>query len=252
MNDKTKLKLSMFSLFLITFVFFGVIVVNIKMGSVLIPKIDKKLNNYINSEYKDIKDELKIEKTKYNQVKGTYQVKVKNKTNKKLYFTVTYNKKDITSTYQKDYVEGKTILTYLKTKYEQELNKSKKYQNQTITFKRKLNKYTGNVKEKIINNDNIKDLPIYNLSTEIYINKWDQQVLNNEITKYYKYVTKLNYNPKEYEILISNNNNVEQSVKISKLTNNLIINNTTEIINGIINNDKTIIQKYNINYQYMN
>ena len=40
-------------------------------------------------------------------------------------------------------------------------------------------------------------------------------------------------------------------VKVSNLDNNLIENNLNEIIRAIIGNDKNIMKKYSIKYEYL-
>lgn len=251
MKEQKKLEFQMFTLFLIVFIFFGIIVVTVKMGGIMIPKIEKKLTQYIKEEYKEIENDLKIGETTYIQEKSLYQVKVSNKINRNLYFFVNYKNKKITSTYQKDYIEGESLFNELKTKYEEEITKNTDYQNTTITFPKKLNQYTKTNQEKIIMEDT-KLIPIYQITTELEIKKWDTKTMSKKIKNYINDLTTLDYNPKEYTLIISNEQKIDQIVKIEKLTKNLIETDLDSIIDGIIEDDKSIIKKYNINYQYTN
>ena len=45
-------------------------------------------------------------------------MKVMNKTNENLYFYITYYKKEITDTYQKDYIEGNSFIPYINKQIE--------------------------------------------------------------------------------------------------------------------------------------
>ena len=47
MKEQKKLEMQMFLLFIIVFIFFGTITLTIKLGGIMTPKIDKKLNNYV-------------------------------------------------------------------------------------------------------------------------------------------------------------------------------------------------------------
>ena len=57
------------------------------------PKINKKLNDYVEKNYKEIKDGIIVKDTKYIEKDSTYRKKVVNKKNKNLYFYVNYKNK---------------------------------------------------------------------------------------------------------------------------------------------------------------
>ena len=65
MKQDKKLMLKMSLLFLMVFVVFGVIIVNDKLYFYYLPKIEKKLNKYIENNYKDEKYYFNIGKAKY-------------------------------------------------------------------------------------------------------------------------------------------------------------------------------------------
>ena len=103
------------------------------------PKIDKKLNDYVEKNYKEIKDDIIVKDTKYIEKDSTYRKKVVNKKNKNLYFYVNYKNKKIKSSYKKDYQEGATLFNKEKIEFEKEI--SNKYKETKITFHKKLNSY---------------------------------------------------------------------------------------------------------------
>lgn len=247
MNDKNKLIYSMTIFFVIVFVLFSLIVINEKKNIILIPKVEKKINAYIDDNYKLEKENFIISKTTYKSDLSSFQVKVKNKENKNLYFFINYKNKKITDTYKNDYLEGKTLLTNLEKQTEKEINNTAE-----IEFSKTLNNYTTNVKEKLINNDNVKLIPIYTVKKEILVKENNPTTISTEIINYYKYLKELNFNPKEYIIIIENDTNPNLSFKIENLTDNLINNSINEIISAIIKNDKNIKTKYNISYKYIN
>ena len=98
MRQDKKLILGMALLFFITFVTLGTLVVTEKLAPFYTDKIEKKFINYINKNYKDEKENFKIGKITYKAT--VYKVKVTNKNNKDLYFTMTYQNKKIKSTYK--------------------------------------------------------------------------------------------------------------------------------------------------------
>ena len=128
---------------------------------------------------------------------------------------------------------------------------SNKYKETKITFPKKLNSYTKMNQEKIITG-NIKDIPIYIISTELATTNWNQKNLVKEINDYNKYLNSKNYNPKKYNLTISNTKKIEQTIEIKNLTTKLTETDFNSIIDGIIKQDKNIIKKYNIDYQYTN
>ena len=86
----------------IVFVTLGVIVVTEKAKEVLIPKVQEKMEEYIETNYPDIKEEVNLEKiTVSNKV---YTMKVSSKKNENWFFYLTYKNKKITDSYQKDII----------------------------------------------------------------------------------------------------------------------------------------------------
>ena len=157
MRQDKKLMIGMTLLFFITFVTLGTLVVTEKLAPFYTDKIETKFKNYINKNYPQEKDNLKIKKITYDTTE--YKTKVINKNNKDLYFTMTYKDKKITSTYKEDYLQGKTLLSKTKKQLEKKINKHLKI-NAKITFPLTLNNYATEIRENMIegnpSNYNIK------------------------------------------------------------------------------------------------
>lgn len=248
MNQKTKLLTNMWIFSTIIIILFAIIVLNEKKYILLEAKVEEKLKNYIDSNYQEIRKELHIGKINYQPGSHIYQIKLVNKKNKNLSFSISYQKKKILSTYQEDYVKGKSLLSFYKRKIEEEINDGKKLKT-TLTFTKNLNSYTSDIKEELINGE-IKSLPIYQLQTELKPASFDIDSISSSIKAYHQYITSLGYHPKAYtlHILLEDKKN---SFEIKNLDSELINNHTEEIINGIIKKDNSIISRYNINYQYL-
>ena len=128
MDEKTKLTYGMALLFIFFMVTFGSIVINEQMKIKRLPKAAKKITTYIKENYKD--EDITIGKTKYFIKCDCYKSKVTNKTNKDLYFTVTYKNKHTTDDFKENYKKGKSLLNKIEkdlTKEYQELNKCNKW-----------------------------------------------------------------------------------------------------------------------------
>ena len=119
MKEQKKLTLGMAIFTFIIFVSFGVIILNEKSAPYFAPKIEKKLIDYLKTEYKDEYNDFDIGTTIYSKTK--YNLKVTAKKNKNLYFNIFYDNKKITDTYEKDYKQGKTLLNSITKKIEDEL-----------------------------------------------------------------------------------------------------------------------------------
>ena len=65
MDEKNRLTLYMGIFYLLVILCIGLIVIDEKKKDFLIPKIEDKINTYINNNYSDIKSELKFSKVKW-------------------------------------------------------------------------------------------------------------------------------------------------------------------------------------------
>lgn len=247
-QKKLTIYMAIFTLFL--FVCFGIIITTEKLAPYFTPKIDKKLNTYLKETYPEKLAEWSIKKTKYKNT--IYQMKVTSKENENLYFTVKYQNKKISDTYQKDYVEGKTLLNTLSNELENKLEKKYKqsyYIKPLTTF----NDYNDATKEIILQNNTIENVKIYSLETEIST-EWTIDKITESILKLHKNLQKDNITPKKYNLTITNKKDISNSIKISNLSSSIMETTAlTKIINDVItNNQSEILEANHITYKILN
>ena len=248
MRQDKKLTIGMAIFTLIVFVSFGVIITIEKASPYLIPKIDKKLTTYIQENYKE--EDLILKETEYKKTK--FQKEVISKENKHLSFKVYYQNKKITDTYKKDYLKGNDFLKYISKKIETEIAKktSKTYK---ITIPTTLDQFTTTVRKKMLEEKNLSNLKIYNLESEITVKKWTQTEISNKIIELVQTLEENNITPKTYTIIITDKNDITNSVEIKNFTTKIIENNELDLlINGILNNEKSNIKEKNVTYKYLN
>ncbi len=251
MKQDKKLTLYMAIFFLIIFVSFGVIITTEKLAPYSIPKIDKKLNNYLKENYPNILEEVNIKDTIYKNT--VYTLKVVSKENKNLYFTINYQNKKITDTYKKDYLEGNTLLTKITKKLEKNINKISK-EKITIEIPRKLNDFSTQVRKRLIEEKDLSTLKIYNINLDLEVEEFSSEKIENCITTNIEKLNSKNITPKSYNITITNKSDITESVKINNITEELVKSSSFKSgINDIINNKESdILNKYNITYKYLN
>ena len=248
MNKQKKLTLERGIFVFIVFVLLGVIVVTEKFGDVMIPRITKKMDTYIEEKYKNL--DLKTNKVTFKNT--TYTMKVESKENKNHYFYINYFNRKITDTYQKDYVEGKNLLTHIEKKLKEEITKSTNT-NCDIEITSTLDKYTESVQERIIKEDNLLELKFFIVKKELTIDDWNEENITNKINNYLDKFS--NITPKSYTITITNKNDITESIEIKNITDdeqkeNEILN---LIISDIIKDKKSDLLKENkITYKYLN
>lgn len=235
----------------ITFVALGVIVVTEKAGDLLIPRIQKKMDNYINDNYKDIKDTLSFKDITYKNT--TYTMKVVSKENKNHYFYIKYYGKKITDTYKEDYLKGKNILNYIQKKIKKEIE-SKTATSCDIEIPQTLDKYTSIVQEEILKENNLLNLKFFNIKKELVIDNWDKKNITNRIVKTINTYKENDITPRSYTITITNKKDLTESIEIRNITENFIKNSSKEeIIDDIINDNNTKrLKESKIKYKYLN
>lgn len=251
MNEQKKLTIKMAIFTFIIFVSFGIIILNEKTAPYYATRIHKKLLTYINEKYKEEINDFNIQDTKYKNTK--YILKIKSNRNKNLYFKITYNNKKITDSYKKDYLEGKTLITYLEKDLEKDL-KNKYNQEFNIIFLKNLSKYSDDIKNSIITKNTFKNIKIYTLETNIN-SKWTPSSINEKIINLHNNLKNDNITPKNYNFTITNTNDITTSVKINNITSEQIENITllNNIISDIIKNkESNILKENNITYKYLN
>lgn len=249
MTEKNKLTMYMGIFYLLVILFFGLIIINEKKEDFVKPIIREKIINYVKNQYKEQTQEFKYSTLKKEQKeKNKYNLKIYNKENKELYFTVTYQKGKITDTYKKDYLEGsslnKSIENYLNKTLIKEKTNYKKYK---ITYKTKLNKCTTYIRKRLLKKDYLK--PIYTVEVEENINTLEE--LKETILQIHNYSKKQNINPKNYDITLNNIKNITKSINIV-LEPVIIEESIDEVIALIKKGDLTTLKKYNVNFLYLN
>ena len=227
---------------------FGLIIIKDKSVSFKKNNINKKINEYIDINYKEIKDELKINKLKSS--KDSYSKRISNKKNKDLYFIINYKNKEISSTYEKDYLEGNTLFTVLEKRMSEKLdkiNKNNNYKSLKISYNLKLNNCTDNIKNKLINGN--YDLPLYTISDTKMINL-DENSIQTEIQNLHNYITSLKLNPKNYKLTYTDLKNETNSITIE--FNEEILLKGVNIGKLIIENNESELNKYSIKVNHLN
>ena len=249
MDEKTKLTYSMALLFIFFMVTFTAIVINEKMKMKKLPKAKENITTYIKTNYKD--EDITIGKTKYFINCDCYKSKVTNKTNKDLYFTVTYKDKHTTDDFKENYQKGKSLLKKIEkdlTKEYQELNKTNGKINETLKIRinKTLDDFNPSIKKQIIESKNYKKLNIYQAEGEIIINNWTFQDINNSIIGFHNATINEKFNPAAYNFYITNPNKSSESFKIENLKPDYIkLEILNELVPAIKDNNKEILKKYN-------
>lgn len=250
MEKRSKLTLYMGMFYMLVILLLGLIIITEKKKDFLIPKIKKNIYSYLEEKYQN-----EIKDFKYDKIiikDNSYLLKVKNISNKHLYFTVTYKNKKITDTYKKDYLEGNSLNTYMTNTMNNKIkentaNKKVPYKIYTISYNTKLNNCTSSIKEKILNKK--YDLPIYTINIEDsyqHINEL-KVILTNIIS----YTTSLNLNPKNYNITLNNSQNITKSMNLI-IDNDIILTSIDEVVQAVTSNNQKLLQRYNIKLNYLN
>lgn len=247
-NTESKLFFEMTIFFFIVILCFGLLIIKEKSTSFRKEKVSKKIDEYINSNYKYIKNELKKDKIKYEN--NAYYIKIYNNENKDLNFIISYKNKKITSTYKKDYLEGKSLFNVLEKNMNDKLKKintNSTYKNLKITYDLKLNNCTDIIKNKLIKGN--YDLNLYTINDKKTI-VLNSNTLQNEIIKLHEYIISIGLNPKNYNLTYTDLNNETKSINI--IINEEILKNNIDIGKIIIENDKKNLNLYNIKVKNLN
>ena len=247
MTEQQKLTLKMALLFLVIFVFFGVIIVKEKFEILFLPKVEKIFDAYIDKNYSNMN--LKNGKITYKY--DTFTLKLSSSKNKHLYFYLNYSKKKIKSTYQKDYVKGTTLLNYISKNIEENIYKKTK-EKVKVSLPKNFNTLTPNLKQTLLTSTNYSSLKIYNLEKEFMINTWQKENIVKSILTYNKTLQENNIIPKTYTIILTDETDYK-SLAISNLSTSQVNENTLpEVINAILNDDTSFLKEKQITYRYLN
>lgn len=227
----------------------GLLVINQKKNDLKSKKIKQKITEYIDDNYSKEKEELKIGNIESKN--NAYIVRISNVNNTKLYFTLTYKDNKMSSTHKKDYLEGKTLISFAQNELNNKLkekNKNSYYSKLDITIDMKLNECSDIVKKRLL--DNKFDIPIYTINDyqniEITADK-----INQEIKKITNYIKQMDFSPKSYNLTYTNSNDVLKKVSI-KFNSDIMKESGLNIGKEVINNNKSVLEKYNIEVKYIN
>ena len=157
----------------------------------------------------------------------------------------------MSSTHKKDYLEGKTLISFAQDELNNKLkekNKNSYYSKLDITIDMKLNECSDIVKKRLL--DNKFDIPIYTINDyqniEITADK-----INQEIKKITNYIKQMDFSPKSYNLTYTNSNDVLKKVSI-KFNSDIMKESGLNIGKEVINNNKSVLEKYNIEVKYIN
>ena len=229
---KQKLTLSMGLLYLIVILCLGLIVINEKSKIYKMPAVEKKLKEYVKENYKE---EFDISKIKFDYEK--YSLKVKNKKNNNLYFYVYYQDKKITSTYNKDYKEGKTLINYMNN-YQNKKKTKNTFDKYNVKYNIKLNKINKSIKNELINGN--YNLNIYTIQVED-----NYSDLKNKLTEILKYTNSIKLNPKDYNITLYNSKEYKKNLNIN-VSSDIMNSSIDTLVNAINTNDINTLKLLNV------
>lgn len=249
MKKQNKLLIQRGMFLFIIFVLLGIIIVTEKAHTFMIPRINKKIENYINNNYLDIKESLKIDDLIYNN--SNYSLKITDSKNKYHYFYIYYENNKIKDTYKEDFKEGKPLMNHLKKNLEKEILERTKT-NTKVEIIANLNQFTTSTQDRLLKEENLLELKFYTLEKEIIMDNWNSKEIVNNIVETIKKYQEKGITPKYYSIMITNKNNIKDSITIKQLTEEFINNKENEqLIKEILNNNKDslLLKKYKITYQ---
>lgn len=251
MNEQQKLTLKMATLFLIIFVFFGVIIVKEKFEIIFIPKVEKIFEEYLQENYTSIYSSIKKNKITYKN--DTFTLKLTSKENKNHYFYLTYSKKKVKDTYKEDYLEGSSIINHIQKNIGKNILQ-KTNEEVTISIDKKLNDFTKQVQEKILQANSYLNLKIYNIEKEIIVKKWTNTEITSNIINFTDSMKENNITPKSYTFIITDEEDLTKSISINNLKDTLLNSDTLkQIIEDCLNNNNSELLKSNkITFKYLN
>ena len=229
----------------------AIIVATEKGKIVSIEKTEKEIQKYLTTNYPEIEKKVIIEKTNYQNKQ--YKTKITSKENTHLYFYIIKKKKEITDTYQKDYVEGNTLFRYLEKKIEKDITK-KLHFSQTVVIESTLDQHISTIKEQIIKEENLLELKFYSIEKELLILNWNKEEIIDKITNLIKTYEENHITSKSYTITITNKNNIKEEIEIRNITSEFLENKKKEmIIEDILNNQNSErLRENKITYKYKN
>ncbi len=227
------------------FIALALVVISEKGGKLVIPKIQKEMEQYLKTNYPKLEN-IKNEEIKYKS--NNYQMKVISNENKNLFFYINRKNKKISDTYQKDYLEGNSLFSYLESKLEKEIQQ-KTNTTVKVNIISTLDQYTTKVHEQIINEENLLQLKFYIIEIETVIDNWSSSSIEKQLKDSISIYNSKNITPNSYTFIITNKEDITESIEIKNIKSDTI---TKEIIQDILDDNNTKRLKDNkIKYNYL-
>lgn len=251
MANQRRLLIARNAFLFIIFVCFGVIIVTEKSSGLLLPKIEKKMQEYLDSNYNDIQEGIKKSKVSYDN--PVYKMKITSIDNKNHFFYILYSDRKISDTYKEDYVEGKQLFTKIQKDLENGI-RNKISTSVKVEIISTLDKYTSKVQDRIIREDNLLELKFYSIEKELTIKDWNSKEITSSIIDFIKKCSSNKITPKSYKLVVTNSSDITESIEISNITEDFITNeNNEKIITDILSdNTSKILRDSKIQYKYLN
>lgn len=251
MKKEKKLLLARNIFVFIIFVSFGVIIVTEKGKDILIPKVEKEMQEYLVEKYPDIKDQVEMSEVTLNN--NTYQMTISSKENKELNFKIKKSHRKITDTYKKDYLEGSSLLTNLQKELQDNIRKQTSTE-ADITIISTLDQFTDAVRDRIIKEDNLLELKFYTIKKEIMIADWNKENITKSIIKDINLFENKGITPKNYIFIITNQKDITESIEITNITSSFKEESRNiEMVQDILDDHQSKLLKENkITFKYLN
>ncbi len=249
MNKQKRLTIGMGIFTFIIVVAFGSIILTEKAAVLMIPRIDKRISNYLDKNYKDILNKVTLEDTVYKNT--IFEKKITDQRNNNHYFYIKYKDKKITDTYKEDYLDAKPFMQHLSNVIQKEIKKktNKEYK---ITMTDSFSNYTTMIQDKLIKEKNLSEVRCYIIEDTLTITNWNKETIQKEITKYINDLDKLKITPNNFSLTIINKDN-NKKIKIDNITIETINKKEfpTIIDNIIKNKNDNSITNNRIKYRYI-
>ena len=227
------------------FIALTLVVVSEKGIELVIPKVQKEMESYLTEKYPELNN---IKKSTVTYQSNKYQMKITSKNNKNLYFYINRKNKKITDTYQKDYVEGNSLFSYLTKKLQNEI-KQKTSTNIKVNILSTLDKYTTKTKEQILLEDNLLQLKFFIIEKEELVKEWNATAITNQLINSIELFTNNDITPKSYTFNITNEEDITESIEIKNINKDSL---TKEIIQDILDdNYSKRLRDNKIKYNYL-
>lgn len=237
MNSKNSLLIGRGIFIIFVIVSFGLIIMNEKGGDLFKTKVEKRFETYLNDNYESLIGTTNKEEINFKN--NTFTQKIVSKKNKNWYFILKYKNKEYSDTYQKDYVEGSSLLNHLNKKVAEEIKKKTNIECE-VKEVTTLDKYTDKVQEALLKEESLLKLRYYYVKRDLLIESWNKETITNEIVQTILDLKNKDITPKYYEINITNNNDITESITISNINESFLERkDKEEIINDILNGKET-------------